>query len=488
MACTRKPLGSQRRALQGVGEAMPAPAPKKEEVVEEEVAHEGAADLKEVDAVPSETSKTRESAIVAQEPHAVEEVAKESASDAGDKASGSDSGDVDQRKITSRDALEEQIQEPPATRVARVWTEYVEKNEKLKDADRLALSSEYRRWSKTAVLDLPEGVAIPPFTEVWLAANRKPAAASSHGRQKWWKKRDGAEDEPPLTSVNAITTRRLKNGEGASSKTPSGCDPLADFAAEANSIYDKDGNPRTRLVTRCDADGEGDEEGGEQSRRRERSGKPAGEVAEITHARCVEMFDSALRSLCEEGFSRDFPVNACVLSDSMRRRFPEYNIRATPFDRFGELVRAAEDEGLIKVRQKGAQLWIDWIKYSYKVVPRDPEEIEPRETAPQSKSKANLRRRSRSRRRPGAHGAGDERSRGGRERERRDRIEHDRGRSDRRDIGRTKGAGDRHPAQKKAALKKRASSEYSYSYEYTDEESYYSASPERKPKQAKQRH
>lgn len=413
--------------------------------------------------VVGSTIEEEEKPAVEEKPAAVE-AAKESASDAKEKASGSDSGDADRQKTADDEAPEELAQEPPATRVARLWMEYAEKSEKLKDADRLTQSSEYRQWIKTAELELPEGVAIPPFTEVWLAANRKPVAESRRGRQRGSKKKGGAEDEPPVTSVNAITTKRLKNGEKASSKTDSGCDPLADFAAEAKQSYDSD-NPPTR---------EGGEEDGKQWNWEHRASRWRG-AAELTHAQCIEMFDTALRSLCEDGLARELPINACVISDRMRRRFREYHIQSTPFGRFGELVKAAADEGLIKVRPQGSQSWIEWIKYKYKVVPRDHEERGTRER----------RRRSRSRRKPGARTAGDARARGGRERERRDRVEHARGRSDRKDSGRTRGgARDGRGARGRQT---NFSPDYEYSYEYTDEEYSYSPSPERRPKQARHR-
>merc|ERR1719160_486877 len=59
-------------------------------------------------------------------------------------------------------------EESVAARVACMWTEHVDKNETLKDADRLTTSAAYRKWAPTAELGLPEGVAVPPFTEIWL--------------------------------------------------------------------------------------------------------------------------------------------------------------------------------------------------------------------------------------------------------------------------------------------------------------------------------
>merc|ERR1719265_1982538 len=38
-------------------------------------------------------------------------------------------------------------------------------------ADRLTLSSAYRKWAPAADLGLPEGVDVPAFTEVWLVLN-----------------------------------------------------------------------------------------------------------------------------------------------------------------------------------------------------------------------------------------------------------------------------------------------------------------------------
>lgn len=365
------------------------------------------------------------------------------------------------------------VEESIAARVARIWTAHASTDEKLVNADRLAVSAAYRQWVKTADLGLPEGTAVPPFTEVWMSLNVKSkaklkpaAAADDEGDGKTGDRRSGDDDRrrvdddreecgdfkrnrcrrgaqckfshntagrtwrqdrsrsrrrdarAPLSSVNNISCR---NGDKALAGKDASGDPLADFAAEASKTYKKgeeEGNASDDEAKEGGSkdEGGGDKEGKEASAadrdkgavggalelereldrraaQREKGGgkKDGGSIGSrldqpLTSSRdekrrlgnvkpaesrkeSLEKFDQALRQLCKDGLRKELPAVASTFNDQMRGMFKGWHIENTPFERFGNFLRAAEEEGLVKVKRERSQLLVTWIKYKYHVLP-----------------------------------------------------------------------------------------------------------------------
>lgn len=493
-------------------------------------------------------------------------------------------------------------------RVAHLWTEFAKKDEKLAEADRLTVSSAYRQWLKTAELGLPEGADIPPFTEVWLALNSKPAKAKlkpaptrdggdgkrgDAGDSDRWNAKfdaDGEEmcgdfkrgrcwrggdcryshnvDGGKARRRSRSRSRRMGKARGGDDSK----DPLADFAAEVGiKVYSTDGtcigDPADVKAIKDDAAEASGDKGGDDgpkgkgepdgslalereldrraaqkanssrldeplmSARDEKRRRPENSRPEFSHNECVDMFDNALRQICQEGLQRELPVAASVFNDRMRRLYQGWHIEASPFQRYGDLLEAAEGVGLVKVTRTGSQLSVSWIKYKYHVqAPKDGPPWGQRDGPPRDGPLVRDRcgrSQSRPRReRPAGHDGGGprERERGGPpERERGRERDRARGRPERAlrnppdrgggDRGRARGGGGdrgREPRERmqrsererpkgrgggrerRTGGKERkrspsvSSSEYSYSYEYTDQESY-SASPSPKRKAPRER-
>jgi len=115
-------------------------------------------------------------------------------------------------------------------RVARLWTEHIQKDDDLKNADRLTMSSAYRKWVRTAKLNLPEGFDVS-FTEIWIVLNRKPKAKESEGDKK---------------------SSKAKSSDGKSSKDKrdDGKPAKAEQPKTVDIIFD----PKAKLGLACDDD------------------------------------------------------------------------------------------------------------------------------------------------------------------------------------------------------------------------------------------
>lgn len=427
-------------------------------------------------------------------------------------------------------------EESVAARVARMWTEHVDKNETLKDADRLTTSAAYRKWAPTAELGLPEGVAVPPFTEIWLVIetaraekekaekekakeekrNRWHEAPSGKGKGKGKRKGRRWKDEnyrdsqdideggqshdspqPPLSEVNTVSSRY--RGDKAATTTPKEsddplgvADPLADFAAEAHKIYRNDGSvadtaervDSSKEISEANAEKADETPAAEPASDRgadhsHRNGRNVEKHERYSKAKCIEMFDEALRDICRKGLSHELPVAASIIDTRMQRLHKEWRIDSTPFRHYEDLVREAEQAGLIKVGKdkRSNQLTVTWIKYKYHV----------------DDQRASARGRSRSRAR--GHRS-DTRGKGHGKRDREHRSGHGerarrrppvsgstRKRHDRNAGGHGKGRGRKGEKKQPAQHRKRGreqAAEYSYSYEYTEEEYSLSPSPRRR--------
>jgi len=187
----------------------------------------------------------------------------------------------------------------------------------------------------------------------------------------------------------------------------------------------------------------------------------------VGRAETLKMFDTALRDVCDEGLHKELPMNASVVSDRLRRLFPKFKIEETPFERYGDLLRAAELDGLVKASKLRDEVVITWLKHKYKVVPRAAPRERPAAAAAPAAAEA---RRSRSK-------AAAARKRGGGER-RRKRRRRTSGRSrDRRGRGERRGRGrDRDRRRGRSPSSSDDGSSYYDSESYKDYYSDYSAS------------
>jgi len=351
--------------------------------------------------------------------------------------------------------------------------------------------------------------------------------------------------------VNTILTKRSWNEKKADSKQDG--DPLADFASEAHTIYkdkkegeegadagedaksggEKDKGDDEKERSREDSTGDKDkgEHGGARELEREldrraaqRAEKDGGLGSKLdqplTNAKddkkrmgnsgpaggrgesrkeSIEKFDKALREICKEGLFRELPAIASMFNDRMRRMFRGWQVENTPFERFGNLLRAAEEEGLIKVVREGSQLKVTWIKYKYHVLPpRSPQRDAGRRD--RSRSRRPGKGSGRGDRGPQGRGGEQDRGRGARARPSRGRARAGGSRARSRNRGKTQGSrdrgrgrGDRDRGRDKARDKRRkesSSPDYSYSYQYSDEDSGSgsgSSSPSRSPPRGKRK-
>lgn len=504
---------ARQRAMAASEEKATDTAKVKEDVDEEKIDTQAESAIAEDAAAPPVVSgdAEAEAAEAASSPAAPAAEGAEASSKAAPAASADAS--ADSAAATTSDSADKPA-EGAAERVARLWKEHTAKDEKFTNADRLTQSSAYRQWVKTAELGLPQGVEPPPFTEVWLLLNPPPTIDSGGRRRRSRSRRNDR--------------RQRDAGKATGSKAG---DPLADFAAEANPVYKKDGEEpggSSSAAAKSSKTEEGADKAGEEAsadrkgdaaelereldkraaekrksrdrerslgsrldgplassrerktldvrrreRKNEREDRRGATEQKYTKEQSIEMLDAALQKLCEDGIHRELPINASVLNDRMRRIYFGWHISASPFDRYSELLQAAQEAGILKYSKLKDSVVIDWVKYKYKVLPR--------KTPPRSP------RRGRSRSRPGRNGGG---GRGGRacDRDRRPARSPRGGRAPARGGGRQAYGGDRgrggrgrEPERRPDRRRGRPASAYSYSYDdsgysdyaaYSDEESY----------------
>lgn len=76
----------------------------------------------------------------------------------------------------------------------------------------------------------------------------------------------------------------------------------------------------------------------------------------------LQMLDTVLRDIRRAG-SR-MPITASVVADRMRRAFPHFDIEASPFSRFTDLLLAAESDGLLRTTRHNGDCLVTWIKHA----------------------------------------------------------------------------------------------------------------------------
>jgi len=325
--------------------------------------------------------------------------------------------------------------ESPAVKISRLWSAHVAKDEALKNADRLAVSSAYRKWSTSADLGLAEGTPIPAFTDIWVILEKAKDKAEAA---------DAKAVSSNLSGVNKVSVAKTR--ANADSRAADSADVLAGFAAEAHKVYKDDADEKPAEQGKSQTDGDkkrsksAEREKGRRfsdratssrldrslgrDRRRDisRDRKLGGrENATYSKDKSIHMFDDALRQMCKEGLMKELPNMASDFDMRMRRLFPGWMIAKSAFEKFGDLLEAAEKDGLVKVQKRGSQLLVTWVKYDYVIAPR-------------RSPRGSPRRRSRSRRRGGRNRGGDRRrsqDRGGRDHRGRGDRYTDRGRGGR---------------------------------------------------------
>eukprot|EP00933_Yihiella_yeosuensis_P047498 TRINITY_DN43333_c0_g1_i1.p1 TRINITY_DN43333_c0_g1~~TRINITY_DN43333_c0_g1_i1.p1 ORF type:complete len:457 (-),score=74.72 TRINITY_DN43333_c0_g1_i1:73-1443(-) len=385
------------------------------------------------------------------------------------------SEDAEKQQSGASELKEDEKQKRSIRQVTNIWREHLQKMEsegKPVATDRLTASAEFRKWVRTADLGLEPSDAIPSFTQVWMEQNSQRTS---------------------LTIVRG--SRRVElSGPGASrgkSKSSSVDDALANFAAEGNATY---------------TSGVGKDDRGAPERRIEDQNVDRSSASNVfSHSESLQIFDEALKDLCEnQGVVRGLPMNASVISGCLRRKFPHFHLSKTPFDRFKQLLEAAETEKLVKVSTRGHSVNITWVRHNVKVLDVHPgaghsndkregrAEQRRRDRRDRRKDKDRLaglavRRRSlKSRSRERRHGAEGSHRHTRRSRSpRRDRPERRRSRERGRDQSRRPRTGRHVRSRERSASVSPSYSYSSYSYSYSDDYfdySSYSESPERHSK------
>lgn len=91
--------------------------------------------------------------------------------------------------------------------------------------------------------------------------------------------------------------------------------------------------------------------------------------SQLDRAQCLEMFDTALQELCDNGVPQELPWKAEVVEGSLRKLYPQLQLSASPLHSFEKLLLAAADEGLLQVQKQKQEYFVTSVVYTYKVVP-----------------------------------------------------------------------------------------------------------------------
>eukprot|EP00746_Dinoflagellata_sp_MGD_P167455 gnl/MRDRNA2_/MRDRNA2_98084_c0_seq1.p1 gnl/MRDRNA2_/MRDRNA2_98084_c0~~gnl/MRDRNA2_/MRDRNA2_98084_c0_seq1.p1 ORF type:complete len:551 (+),score=138.31 gnl/MRDRNA2_/MRDRNA2_98084_c0_seq1:70-1722(+) len=111
-----------------------------------------------------------------------------------------------------------------------------------------------------------------------------------------------------------------------------------------------------------------------------------------TEDEIFEALTEELQKLCKEGLPREPPFEASVLNKGLMRR--GIHVKDSSYQKFGNLCKRAEREGLLKVEFVGTTLRVTWVKYDYRVrsppKEEDPEKSKPDKDRDEDENKAKV--------------------------------------------------------------------------------------------------
>lgn len=355
-----------------------------------------------------------------------------------------ETGDVTAQQEVAQATPEDQgavstvpVEEERTGKIIALWELYV-KSEEMDSTDRLLLASKYREWAKGIEECLKPA---PAFADVWSRREKRTEVAETlpmarSGSDNWHSFEEALlsiQNEHRSTPFNAsLISDRMRQRRGRLSfgsltellrraersgwlslsrerdnvfvrwlRMPHGSgkqaeSPVADQAGDKSNHSPMREHWESRANKEASRRGRYDGRASDEELRKslDRRGKPLSERRKpnlFSESECINMLDEALKDVCQRGLYRELPMNASVLSDRLRRMFPKFLLRLTPFQRFGELLRCAEREGLVKVARRRDEVLLTWVKHRYQVLPQVSRSPERRRVS------RNRRARSRSR-------------------------------------------------------------------------------------------